>query len=1002
MSAIKYVSLQVNCGYARVNIYTNSRKTNMGCLARKGVDRGRRALSFKSQFNGFPEYGIPEQYFDENSSSRLSPFDKACDKILDGFTSKWRSDLEVNREAYLTKFSLEKWADLTDTEKRRHTLGNCGRCSELHQVYQQCFPLKPIYKPTSAVCIDRKALQQQGTKKFTRKALSELNKIYEEETSTSFADALVVDRSIGLERKKSQYEKKKEKRKVQREVVAKVNEKFAEKATITLLTEGESKRKYHRKRLAQSFATPELNPPQPKRRKKHSPNFENVPWDMEKLENTLRSWSPTTPINWSAVGRDHGIEGGNAGQTVKEFAAEKGINIDHIQNSTPRRRAITRSSKKRLPGCDVSIPANPPVSTIDREIQSMLSSGRFTLGEECAPYTLIKYVPKNGKISKEEIVIKARKIPLHEIRQRLLRKQRKYMRLTPTAVMSNMTDSQLTDRLKTIGYPMCDEMSHQELCKVLSSCECSRSLAMWHDHATILKRGVIMVTVHTLYDPAVFFTDKEYQEMNNLQHAICIQSEVEQPEIYMLSLGSSSVEDEAALVGDRVECLGDLSIPLETEEGMKITDTLRFFTGDHPAAQFEQGTKQGGTYKCGACGCKESRFDDQGHSLNYNWRSLGDLQSLAIGGVYGKKVGALKPFDSLKVNELRQELTARGVFDTTMTKDVLSEMLETTLKGVLRVPALLLANPTQSLSTLNLSRYEVLASEPLHDLKGHIINLITEVPYILPSGDTTAQCNHLISNCLAKEKKSGADMRRVVIQLYLLLKDLHCDLKILLLLQTIIKVGEILYSRDNTRSPRQLLQLYNNCWLHMELCVDLFPRPKKLTRSKMFGHYLHALTVHSPTQYELASQRSLNTENQERLFGQARAIADTCTNHHAENIIPQIMIRLQAKQEQRSALILVEKADTQVAFVAKHLPKLPGTTIKKSFIKYRVSSWQLHLQRISSFLIGGEGVWWKCTDNGFHFLDGDDDPSTHGQPALLHFRHHSIVDVHARREKCWA
>ena len=94
--------------------------------------------------------------------------------------------------------------------------------------------------------------------------------------NTSFTDALIVDGSIGLERKKSKYENKNEKRKVQHEVVAKVNEKFA---AITLLVEGESKIKYHRKRLALSFTTHELNPPQPKRQKKHSPNFENVPWD---------------------------------------------------------------------------------------------------------------------------------------------------------------------------------------------------------------------------------------------------------------------------------------------------------------------------------------------------------------------------------------------------------------------------------------------------------------------------------------------------------------------------------------------------------------------------------------------------------------------------------------------------------------------------------------------------------------------------------------------------
>ena len=110
---------------------------------------------------------------------------------------------------------------------------------------------------------------------------------------------------------------------------------------------------------------------------------------------------------------------------------------------------------------------------------------------------------------------------------------------------------------------------------------------------------------------------------------------------------------------------------------------------------------------------------------------------------------------------------------------------------------------------------------------------------------------------------------------------------------------------------------------------------------------------------------------------------------------------LTSKKEQRMALISVEKANTQVASTAKHLPSLPGTTIKKSFIKYRVSSWQLHLQRISPFLTGGEGMWWNFTENGFHFLDGDDDPSTHGEPVLLHFRQQSIIDVHARREECW-
>lgn len=253
------------------------------------------------------------------------------------------------------------------------------------------------------------------------------------------------------------------------------------------------------------------------------------------------------------------------------------------------------------------------------------------------------------------------------------------------------------------------------------------------------------------------------------------------------------------------------------------------------------------------------------------------------------------------------------------------------------------------------------------------------------------KCTHLIDCCLAKEKKSGADLRRVVIQIYLLLKDLDCSPKIILLFLTLIKVGEISYSLDDHRSPRQLLQLYNSCWLHMELC-----NPKKLTRSKMFGHYLHTLTAHSPTQYEVASLLSLNTENQERLFGQGMIIAESCTNNHAENVIPQVMLRLQA-------MASVEKGDSQVSHVAKDLPKLPGTTVKISFIKQRKDSWQNHLHRISPFLTAGEGVWWTSVDGGFHFRDGDGESSTQQEDGftLLHFRQHSIMDVEERRKRCW-
>ena len=236
---------------------------------------------------------------------------------------------------------------------------------------------------------------------------------------------------------------------------------------------------------------------------------------------------------------------------------------------------------------------------------------------------------------------------------------------------------------------------------------------------------------------------------------------------------------------------------MKTDTGIEISDTLRFFTGDHPATQFEQGSKQGGTYKCGVCGCQEYLFDDQAHTLQHKWRTPQDLQMVATGGIFGRRAGVLRPFD-LKVQQLRSEIAARGlVLDRKMLRADLQKVLDKTLKGVMRVPALLLTNPTQELSSINLERYEIVASEPLHDIKGHLINLITEIPNIITQAETKSKCTHLIDSCLAKEKKSGADLRRVAIQLYLLLKDTDCSSRIIFLLQSIVKIGEIAYSRDD-------------------------------------------------------------------------------------------------------------------------------------------------------------------------------------------------------------
>ena len=256
----------------------------------------------------------------------------------------------------------------------------------------------------------------------------------------------------------------------------------------------------------------------------------------------------------------------------------------------------------------------------------------------------------------------------------------------------------------------------------------------------------------------------------------------------------------------------------------------------------------------------------------------------------GKQPQLVAPLQDLRVNDLRKELQARGHDNLDQHKPELQKDLKHILKGVNRVPSLLLLNPQQSLQDLHLTNYSIVNCEPLHDVKGHLANLLEELPALLPS-EQREKCTDLLKAKLGA-KISGADMRSTVITLYNLLVKENANQWVLQLLHSIIKVSQILYSDEEKRNPKQVLSLHNNAWLHMELCKDLIPVPKSISKRKMYGTYLHALTSHAPQQYEIVCQKSINAENQERLFGQARRAAEATSNQHPENIIFTSLLRL--------------------------------------------------------------------------------------------------------------
>ena len=212
--------------------------------------------------------------------------------------------------------------------------------------------------------------------------------------------------------------------------------------------------------------------------------------------------------------------------------------------------------------------------------------------------------------------------------------------------------------------------------------------------------------------------------------------------------------------------------------------------------------------------------------------------------------------------------------------------------------------------------------------------------------------------------------------------------------QQLLKYQKSFYSGDDKPTPKSILQLHNCMWVHHELCKDLFSTRREITYQKLFGAYLHSLLAHAPRQYEIICLRSVNTENQERMFQQAKKTATNTTNRRPENVIPPVMLRVQAKQLSGKLSTMFRSSETAVKRVCANIPSFNGTAVTTSFINLRIHSWQAHLQCISSYLVFGEVVWWKENVSGYLFLDGDNDPEYQvGGPTVLHFRDSNIQDV---------
>ena len=96
----------------------------------------------------------------------------------------------------------------------------------------------------------------------------------------------------------------------------------------------------------------------------------------------------------------------------------------------------------------------------------------------------------------------------------------------------NLTRLEVTQRLEELGE-LHDDQNLTIMQEQLKIFERTRNLIIWHDHSTIANHGHLVFMVAAIYDPALYLTNRAYQELTGF--AVDIQTEVEKPELYIIA-----------------------------------------------------------------------------------------------------------------------------------------------------------------------------------------------------------------------------------------------------------------------------------------------------------------------------------------------------------------------------------------------------------------------------------------------------------------------------------
>ena len=210
----------------------------------------------------------------------------------------------------------------------------------------------------------------------------------------------------------------------------------------------------------------------------------------------------TQVVNWTQLAKRYGVEGDNAGQSVKEYLASQSI------PAAMKKRQIIRRAKLRLPGGEITYPTHLTVAAQKNQLLAKIESGEIMIGELITPIIFTKFIAdKTTKIITETTVtLHGRRISLTDIRTKLLKDQEQLgvVRLSNPSDDENLSEDEVENAI--IVRKISLDATHTTITKLeqLQKAKQVRYLKVWHDHGPIAGIGHFMVLVSAIYIPPTY------------------------------------------------------------------------------------------------------------------------------------------------------------------------------------------------------------------------------------------------------------------------------------------------------------------------------------------------------------------------------------------------------------------------------------------------------------------------------------------------------------------